>query len=184
VQGESPLYQRDPHAWETYLADGNAKQASKRVRADALIRDEAGRVLLVDPGYEPGWAIPGGVAEANESPAECVQRELREELGLDIEPAGLLCVDWVPPHGPWDDLLAFVFDGGLLPHDRAGDIRLLHGELLGFEFCDEAEVARRLRPCAWRRIQGALGAARTGRFSYRQDGNPLVSALPAGSVLR
>ncbi|MGX7828983.1 hypothetical protein ACTG9Q_28240 [Actinokineospora sp. 24-640] len=32
-----------------YLAEGNAKQARKRVAADLLIRDEAGRVLLVNP---------------------------------------------------------------------------------------------------------------------------------------
>ena len=180
MQGETPLYQRDPHAWEAYLAEENAKQPRKRVSADALICDEAGRVLLIEPRYEPGWGIPGGMAEANESPAACVQRELREELGLDITPAGPLCVDWVPPDGPWDDLLAFVFDGGVLPYDRAGDIRLLDGELASFEFCEEAEVERRLRPRAWHRMRGALAAARSGRFYYLQDGNQWIPALPGG----
>jgi hypothetical protein len=55
-----PLYERDPAAWQDYLREGNATQARKRVSADALIRDEAGRILLVDPNYKPDWDLPGG----------------------------------------------------------------------------------------------------------------------------
>ncbi|MFI6311034.1 NUDIX domain-containing protein [Nocardia fusca] len=69
-------------AWQEYLAEGNAKQPRKRVGADALIRDEHGRLLLVDPKYKPDWDIPGGMAEANEPPLDAVLRELHEELGL------------------------------------------------------------------------------------------------------
>jgi 8-oxo-dGTP pyrophosphatase MutT (NUDIX family) len=108
------LRQRDPEAWNAYLAEGNAKQAHKRVSADAIVRDSSGRILLVDPTYKPDWDLPGGMAEANEPPANALRRELREELGLDIQVGDLLCVDWVSPHGPWDDLLNFIFDGGTL----------------------------------------------------------------------
>jgi ADP-ribose pyrophosphatase YjhB (NUDIX family) len=166
-----PLYERDPGAWQAYLAEGNAKQARKRVAADALIRDSAGRILLVDPGYKPGWDLPGGMAEANEAPGDCIRRELREELGLDIRPGRLLCVDWVPPHGPWDDMVAFVFDGGTLPPVSVAGIGLLDGELNGFEFCHAAEAGQRLRPRQRRRAQAALGAA-SGAVIYLQDGRP------------
>jgi 8-oxo-dGTP diphosphatase len=109
---EAPLYERDPEAWNTYLAEGNAKQARKRVGADVLIRDEQGRILLVNPRYKPDWDLPGGMAEANESPVAAARRELKEELGLELEIGRLLVVAWVPPHGPWDDSLMFIFDGG------------------------------------------------------------------------
>lgn len=95
-----------------YLAEGNARQARKRCAADALIRDEADRVLLVDPTYKDGWDLPGGMVEAGESPADAVVRELGEELALAVRPTRLLAVEWVVAHGPWDDLLAFVFDCG------------------------------------------------------------------------
>ena len=39
----------DDEARFAYLAEGNAKQARKRVAADLLIRDEAGRILFGEP---------------------------------------------------------------------------------------------------------------------------------------
>ncbi len=70
VNADAPLYERDPQAWRAYLAEGNAKQPRKRVSADVILRDHAGRILLVDPQYKPDWDTPGGMAEANEPPHE------------------------------------------------------------------------------------------------------------------
>ena len=53
----------DDEARFAYLAEGNAKQARKRVAADLLIRDEAGHVLLVNPTYKDNWDLPGGMVE-------------------------------------------------------------------------------------------------------------------------
>ena len=170
MSSEAPLYERDPEAWNAYLAEGNAKQARKRVSADAIVRDGQGRILLVDPRYKPDWDLPGGMAEANEAPADAVRRELREELGLDAQLGGLLCVDWVSPHGPWDDLISFIFDAGVLDKGAISDLRLTDNELGVFEFCDEGQVKERLRPYVWRRVSVALEALTTGRARYLQDG--------------
>jgi ADP-ribose pyrophosphatase YjhB (NUDIX family) len=170
MSSEAPLYERDPEAWNAYLAEGNAKQARKRVSADAIVRDGQGRILLVDPRYKPDWDLPGGMAEANEAPGDAVRRELREELGLEAQIGGLLCVDWVSPHGPWDDLVSFIFDAGVLDKDAIADLRLTDNELGAFEFCDEGQVKERLRPYVWRRVSVALEALTTGRARYLQDG--------------
>jgi 8-oxo-dGTP pyrophosphatase MutT (NUDIX family) len=66
----APLFDRDPQAWQAYLAEGNRTQARKRVGADGLFRDPDGRILLVDPRYKPDWDLPGGMAEANEAPLD------------------------------------------------------------------------------------------------------------------
>jgi 8-oxo-dGTP diphosphatase len=170
MSSEGPLYERDPEAWNAYLAEGNAKQARKRVSADAILRDAHGRILLVDPRYKPDWDLPGGMAEANEPPADAVRRELSEELGLAVQIGDLLCVDWVSPHGPWDDLVSFIFDGGVLDEDAIAGLRLTDNELGAFEFCDEGQVKERLRPYVWRRVSVALEALTTGRVRYLQDG--------------
>jgi 8-oxo-dGTP pyrophosphatase MutT (NUDIX family) len=173
MSSDAPLYRRDPDAWAALLAEGNAKQARKRVGADVLIRDDRGRLLLVDPTYKPDWDLPGGMAEANEPPRLAARRELREELGVDLPIGALLCVDWVSPHGPWDDSLMFVFDGGVLD-GSAARFGPVDGELAAFEYCDRDEAARRLRPYVWRRVRAALVALETGRAQYLHDGRPVL----------
>lgn len=47
------------------------------------------RVLLIRRAREPlkgEWSIPGGLVELGEDLAGAVQRELKEETGLDVEP--------------------------------------------------------------------------------------------------
>lgn len=172
MSSERPLYERDPEAWNAYLAEGNARQARKRVSADVILRDPHGRILLVDPQYKPDWDLPGGMAEANEPPADAVRRELHEELGLGLQISDLLCVDWVSPHGPWDDLVSFIFDGGVLDEQAISQLRITDDELRAYEFCDEGQVKERLRPYVWRRVSIALEALTTGRARYLQDGYP------------
>lgn len=165
-----PLYERDPRAWEAHLAEGNATQARKRVSADVLLRDHDGRILLVDPNYKPDWDLPGGMAEANEPPHHAAERELKEELGLTVHVGKLLCIDWIAPHGPWDDLLAFVFDGGELNDEQIADVRLLDDELRAFDFCDEHQAQQRLRPYLWRRVAAAIDTLESGRVPYLRGG--------------
>ena len=57
----------------------------------------------------------------------------------------LLCVDWVAPHGPWDDLLVFVFDGGVLTLEEAADIHPVDDEITDVGFFTHTEAQNRLR---------------------------------------
>ncbi|RCV58130.1 NUDIX domain-containing protein [Marinitenerispora sediminis] len=167
---DEPLYERDPQAWHRYLAEGNRRQARKRVSVEVLIHDASGRILLVDPSYKPDWDIPGGMVEANEPPIRAAQRELAEELGLTVPIGRLLCIDWSAPHGPWDDLLTFVFEGGPLTSEEASSLRFVDGELISAEFCDYAEARRRLRDYVWRRTSSALEAKKVGTTVHTHNG--------------
>ncbi len=61
--------------------------------AAALIWDTKGRVLLVrhmpsKPWFQ-GWATPGGSAKEGEAPEAALRREVREEVGLEVEILGV-----------------------------------------------------------------------------------------------
>jgi 8-oxo-dGTP pyrophosphatase MutT (NUDIX family) len=172
IHDKQQLYDRNPEAWNAYLAEGNARQPRKRVAADVIVRDTESRLLLVDPIYKPDWDLPGGMAEANEPPIEAAARELREELGLSIELGPVLCVDWIEPHGPWDDTLVFVFDGGTLARTEIDALCITDQELDGFRFCTREEAAELLRPYVWQRAANALDALRTGRAHYFHRARP------------
>ncbi len=61
------------------------------VTAVALI-DTDGRVLVQQRAHGPLeglWEFPGGKMESGETPAAALIRELREELGIDVEAACL-----------------------------------------------------------------------------------------------
>lgn len=159
--------------WNAHLAEGNAKQARKRVAAKVIIQDDVKRLLLVDPTYKPDWDLPGGMAEANEPPLHAARREVREELGLEVALGDLLVVDWAAPHGPWDDTLVFIFDGGVLRPNQVSVLRPLDPELASVAFFPREEAKTVLRPYVWRRVEYALRALSGGRVRYLHDGHPV-----------
>jgi 8-oxo-dGTP diphosphatase len=156
----------DESAYFTHLAEGNARQARKRVAADVLVRDEAGRVLLVDPSYKSEWDLPGGMAEDNETPRCAAAREFQEELGTMLEVGRLLAIEWVAPHGPWDDLLAFIFDGGMLTPEQITALKITDCEISAIEFVHWDEAEHRLRPYVWQRLHRARKALLAGSVDY------------------
>lgn len=63
----------------------------KRRGASILMVDGENRVLLFLRDDIPGlpyanmWDVPGGHVEAGETPSECIVREMKEEIGIDLE---------------------------------------------------------------------------------------------------
>jgi ADP-ribose pyrophosphatase YjhB (NUDIX family) len=57
------------------------------VTAGAVITNARGCVLLLKHRFRPGtgWGMPGGFIETGEQPEAALRRELREEVGLEIE---------------------------------------------------------------------------------------------------
>lgn len=142
----------------------------KRVAGGALIRDQAGRILFVVPGYKPFLDIPGGIADTDESPLMACRREVREEIGLDLPITRLLVVDWIPAHGVWADGLMFIFDGGQLDDDQAHALKPTDDELTGLRFLSYEQAVPQLRPSMARRIGSALHALAEDQPRYAEFG--------------
>jgi mutator protein MutT len=57
------------------------------VTAGAIIFNDRKQVLLLKHRFRAGsgWGLPGGFLERGEQPIEALRRELREEIGLEVE---------------------------------------------------------------------------------------------------
>jgi len=53
--------------------------------AAAVVRDDDGRILLLRRGDNGQWALPAGMIEPGEEPADAVVREIFEETGVVAE---------------------------------------------------------------------------------------------------
>jgi ADP-ribose pyrophosphatase YjhB (NUDIX family) len=57
------------------------------VTVGAIVMDSQNRILLLQHRFRPGggWGIPGGFIHSREQPEDAIRRELREEIGFEIE---------------------------------------------------------------------------------------------------
>ncbi|WP_399083746.1 NUDIX domain-containing protein [Streptomyces sp. BBFR2] len=131
--------------------------------AGTVLRDAAGRILLVEPDYRDCWLLPGGTVESDtgESPREAARRETAEEIGLDLPLGPLLAVDWVRSPG-WPPVVSYLFDGGVLDEAALASIRLQEDELLSWRMAPWEEAARLLDPQLALRVRAALDALERG----------------------
>lgn len=124
----------------------NAKLPKKRVIAQGIVRATDGRVLLCELTYKKDWDLPGGVVDPGESPAQCVVREVHEELGLHLSVEALLAVNWLPPYRGWDDALLCLFDLGTVEADLLEQAVLSPREIKGAYWVTPQELAGHVAP--------------------------------------
>ena len=131
----------------------------KRAIGQMLVRDPQDRVLMCQLTYKRDWDLPGGVVEVGESPRLAVQREVEEELGIDLEPGELLLTDWLPAWSGWDDAVCLVFDGGTLPVTSLADVVMQEREIRDVRFCTLEEVDELAADFTARRVRAAVSGA-------------------------
>jgi ADP-ribose pyrophosphatase YjhB (NUDIX family) len=140
--------------------------------AGALIFDARGRLLIANPTYKEHWTIPGGIMEADgETPWEACRREVREEVGLDVEHGRLVAVDFLRPKPSKPGGMRFLFDCGVLPDGALGSITLQEEELSEHKLAEPAEALSLLSGPLRRRVGAALDAG-VG-WVYLEDGRPV-----------
>ncbi|KAA9395720.1 NUDIX hydrolase [Kocuria coralli] len=127
---------------------------TRRLASAAIIRDENGRVLLVEPNYKDGWTLPGGTTEAGEDPRTGCFREVLEEVGLQLPAGRLLLVAHGISQGIWGDSVSFLYDGGQIPSDTT--ITVQEEELLGYAWVAPQDLGDYLPGRVADRIRAAI----------------------------
>ena len=81
-------YKRLPQVVRLFLI--RRATPSFHVGSICVVERADGQVLLVRQSYRRGgWGFPGGLLGRGEEPADAARREVREELGVDVELDGL-----------------------------------------------------------------------------------------------
>jgi ADP-ribose pyrophosphatase YjhB (NUDIX family) len=153
--------------------------AGHPVTASVLFTDARDRVLIVRPARpDAPWALPGGLVEADESPLDAARREVREELGIevDLRPHDLLVVEWLEPTRPGRRArLAFLFAGPGPTRLQTRHIALQYSELDLWTWATREAALKVLHPRVADRIRGPLGfPASTLYREARNEGTPVT----------
>jgi len=154
---------------ESYLGQLRALAGERTllfVGARAIVRDAAGRVLLIrraDNGY---WAVPAGAMELGESIADCAARELFEETGLlagAVTPYALYTGPASTHTNMYGDtyqlfIVAFRVD------DWAGELLTVTEETTDAGFYDLQAPPEPLAPSVRETLDDLISYERTGRL--------------------
>lgn len=130
--------------------------------AFAVVRDHAGRVLLVKRADDDYWELPGGRIEVGESAPAAVVREVAEEADVDIEVTGLAGVYSDPSHvlvyadGAYQQL-AVCFHAVLRQEELADQVSANEVETNAAAWYELDQTSgQRMHPAVRRRLRDAM----------------------------
>lgn len=149
----------------SYLPDDELREfiatlPTRRLASAAVIRDENGRVLAVEPNYKDGWTLPGGTVEAGEDPRTGCFREVVEEVGLHLPEGRLIAVTHGVSMGMWGDSVSFLYDGGRVPSDTP--ITVQEEELLSYRWVAPEDLETVMSPGMAAHLRAAIEALESG----------------------
>ncbi len=145
----------------------------KWMGAGILFFNKEGKFIIVKPTYKDYWEIPGGCIDKDESPWNACKREVKEELGLDIDSARLLTVDYLANTDDKGDRLMFIFDGGLISETEVSNIVLQKEELSEYRFVSLEEAVEMLGNRLKVRIVPTVEARMSNSFFYLENGRKI-----------
>jgi 8-oxo-dGTP diphosphatase len=137
--------------------------------AGCLFFNTEGKILVVKPIYRDTWNLPGGVVEANESPQNACIREVREEIGIEIKPERLLCIDYTSQNEQAIESLQFIFFGGILAQETISGIEIATDEISAYQFLPPKQALTLVSNKLARRVNKCLTISERDEMLYLED---------------
>ena len=117
--------------------------------------------------YKKYHEIPGGVVEKNESPSECCKREIKEEIGLDLNIEKLLVLEY--QQLKFDDSFMFLFYGGKIKSKDILKENLSKNEIEDFGFYSLEEIKKISLEWLYLRIKQGFEALQKKKTCYYES---------------
>lgn len=142
------------------------------ISAGILLFNDKRELLILKPTYREGYLIPGGGIEKNESPKEGLKREIREEIGLDLEIGEILCFNYYPNNEmDFDNAeIQLIFYGGVLSQNEINSIVLNPEEHHSFCFVPLDEALSLVNPYLSKTIASCMKALEREKTFYLEKG--------------
>jgi len=122
-----------------------------------IVVDAEGRVLLVRHTYTPGWHFPGGGVEKGETAVLSMQRELKEEAGIEAAPGAIRLLSVHANHSFFPNDLVLVYRIDAWTQGAATS----QGEIAEVRFVDPLMPPEDVSPGTRRRLDEIFAGADT-----------------------
>jgi len=126
--------------------------------AGAITKDN--RILLVRHRLLGKWQIPGGILQLNESIQSAIKREIREELGIQLQVDELISVysepKWVIEYVNKDRVQQVLFFFRMKGHVSESQIHIQKSEISEWRLCDLADIPDDTIECCKRKVKDLL----------------------------
>jgi 8-oxo-dGTP pyrophosphatase MutT (NUDIX family) len=125
-----------------------------------VVVNQEGLVLLVRHTYTPGWHFPGGGVEKRETAVLSMQRELKEEAGIEAAFGAMKLLSVHANHGffPNDHVLVYRID------DWTQGKATSRGEIAEIRFADPLMPPEGTSPATKRRLDEIFAGADTSEL--------------------
>jgi 8-oxo-dGTP pyrophosphatase MutT (NUDIX family) len=136
------------------------------VGARAVVRDDAGRILLIQRSDNGHWALPAGAMEVGESITDCARRETFEETGLvaaELVPFALHTGSRYTVTNHFGDTYQ-LFVTSFLVTSWSGELARVTDETIDAAFVDPATLPDPLSRSLAETLADLAEFERTGRF--------------------
>lgn len=125
------------------------------------------RILILEPTYKKNWLVPGGVIEKFESPLEAAIRECKEEIGVDVRIASLLCADYKRGNEDIGDAVHYLFFGEILNRQ---EMRLNQEEIKSLKWASPDQALMLFDEHLSKRVEAGLQSIKSGKVFYCEEG--------------